>query len=360
MELIVESIHLSKLVENKGQIEGVPRNPRLIKDGRFKKLIESLLEHPEMLQLKELWVYPQNNHFVVISGNMRLKALRALKMKLAPCKILPADTPSADLVAYALKDNVLYGENDLDILANEYDVDDLERFGVETPDLSAITKPVEEKDDDEQDDDADFKEDKEEFYKSMLNDCLYESNNMFDIPVLQPLQMAGKLTLPFAPWGADSRLRTDISTYHFYVDDYRFEALFKDPVKLLISGVKQVVEPNLSLFDITPIAYGLHQIYKKRWLARYFQEVGIKVYADLNVSKKFYEFNQLGIPQGWNAFFTRGYHDRVNYLLEEIEIAKKISGLDTPNLIVYGGGEKIKEVCVKNSLLYAEQFMNDR
>jgi len=41
------------------------------------------------------------------------------------------------------------------------------------------------------------------------------------------------------------------------------------------------------LFDTTPVAYGLHQIYKKRWISRYWQECGVKVWADLNVAKKF-------------------------------------------------------------------------
>ena len=140
-------------------------------------------------------------------------------------------------------------------------------------------------------------DEKEDFYRSMLNDCLYESNNEFDIPNLLLEEQAGKLLLPFAPWGADSRLRKDVATYHFYVDDYRFEAIWKDPIKVLTSGVKALVEPNLSVYDTTPIAYGLQQIYKKRWISRYFQECGIKVYADLNVSVKFKEYNKLGLPK---------------------------------------------------------------
>lgn len=71
---------------------------------------------------------------------------------------------------------------------------------------------------------------------------------------------------------------------------------------MLTSGVKALVEPNLSVYDTTPIAYGLQQIYKKRWISRYFQECGIKVYADLNVSVKFKEYNKLGLPKGYNAF----------------------------------------------------------
>ena len=48
------------------------------------------------------------------------------------------------------------------------------------------------------------------------------------------------------------------STYHFYVDDYRFEAIWKDPIKVLTSGVKALVEPNLSVYDTTPILSLIH------------------------------------------------------------------------------------------------------
>ena len=97
-----------------------------------------------------------------------------------------------------------------------------------------------------------------------------------------------------------------MSTYHFYVDDYRFEKLFKDPIALLTSGCKAIVEPNVSIHDQTPIAYGIYQIYRKRYLTRYLQECGMQVWVDLNVSHRFAEYNRLGVPDGYNAFFTRG------------------------------------------------------
>ena len=98
----------------------------------------------------------------------------------------------------------------------------------------------------------------------------------------------------------------------------------------------------------------------KRWISRFWQECGAKIYADLNVAKKFYKYNRLGIPDGYNAFATRGYSDRQEYLKMEITIAREISGKDNPNMIVYGGGEKIKELCVQNNVLYVEQFMANR
>ena len=108
------------------------------------------------------------------------------------------------------------------------------------------------------------------------------------------------------------------------------------------------------------LAFGLQLIYMKRWIARFWQECGAVVYADLNVSRKFAEYNRLGIPDGYNAFATRGYADREEYLREEIRIAREISGMDVPNMIVYGGGEDIRQICLQAKVLYVEQFMTNR
>ena len=61
----------TRLRANKGQIPGVPKNPRIIRDDKFKKLINSIDENPEMLGLRELLVYPFEDVYVIIGGNMR-------------------------------------------------------------------------------------------------------------------------------------------------------------------------------------------------------------------------------------------------------------------------------------------------
>lgn len=192
-------------------------------------------------------------------------------------------------------------------------------------------------------------------------DRIYPSDNVFEIPCLRlDRQPKAGLLLPFAGWGSDTRVRKTVSTYHFYVGDYRFSAIWKHPQRVLSGGCRELVEPNFSLYDTTPIAYGLQLIYMKRWIARFWQECGAAVYADLNVSKKFAEYNRLGIPEGYNAFATRGYADREEYLREEIKLAKEISGKDVPNMIVYGGGEEIRQICLQAKVLYVEQFMTNR
>lgn len=125
------TIAISKLQCNEGQVEGLPRNPRFIKDERFEKLKKSLQDDPEMLNLRELIVYPHGNKFVVIGGNMRLRAAKQLGFKEMPCKVLPEDTPIEKLKAYTIKDNNAFGNDDFDLLANEWDVEFLEACGFE-------------------------------------------------------------------------------------------------------------------------------------------------------------------------------------------------------------------------------------
>ena len=359
-------LKLSAIEPNKGQIEGLPKNPRFIKDEKFKKLVKSIEDNPEMTAMRELLVYPlDNGKHIIIGGNMRYRAMKELGLKEAPCKVIPKEATIEQLKAYTLKDNSGYGEWDFDLLSNEWDLSMLEACAIEMPEVTFDATPL--LDNADEDDLAEEDPDEDEEYEDpsveelMVRDVIYPTDNLFEIPVLKVEEQPPiGIELPFAAWGADSRLRQDVKTYHFYVDDYRFNAIWKDPSKVVMSGCNAIVEPNLSLYDTTPIAYGLQQIYKKRWIARYFQECGIDVYADLNVASKFREYNRMGIPKGYNAFATRGYGDRIEYLKQEIDIAREISGKEIPNMIVYGGGAKIKEICAEYQIIYVEQFMQNK
>lgn len=119
---------------NKGQIEGLPKNPRMIRDARFDALKKSIQDAPEMLNLRELIVYPLGGKYVTICGNMRLKACKELNYVYLPCKILETDTPPEKLREYAIKDNIAFGDDDWDSLAGEWETQELLDWGVELPD----------------------------------------------------------------------------------------------------------------------------------------------------------------------------------------------------------------------------------
>lgn len=131
--MIVESkkIKLSQLKSNQGQIQGLPKNPRLIKDEKYDRLKKSIGDDPEMLNLRELIVYPFEETFIVIAGNMRLKAMKELRYKEAPCKVLPSDTPVEKLRVYTIKDNVGFGSDDWDLLHEEWNMKELEDWGMD-------------------------------------------------------------------------------------------------------------------------------------------------------------------------------------------------------------------------------------
>lgn len=317
-------------------------NPRFIKDDKFKKLVKSISEFPKMLELRPIIYDPETKE--IIGGNMRYRALIELKYKEIPNEWVKSasDLTDEEKQRFIIEDNVGFGEWDWDILANEWDCGKLQEWGLDLP----LTEDA-------------MKEEPESEEKVLWTpDCLFPSNNIYDIPTLLLEQQPTELYLPFKPYGADSRDKKVPGTYHFYVDDYRFEAIWDNPRNIVNSDCIAVVEPNLSLFDTTPLSYGLYLIYKKRWIARYFQSFDIKVFADLNVSKKFADYNKLGIPEGYNAFCTRAYADRLESLESEIQIAREISGLDNPLFIVYGGGLKAKEISSKNNCIFVEQFMN--
>lgn len=128
-----KELKLTEIEKNKGQIQGLPANPRTIRDHKFEKLVKSIEENPEMLALRELLVFPHGGKYVVIGGNMRYEALKKLGYKTALCKIIPQETTAEQLKAYTIKDNNGFGEWDFDMLANEWDTVQLEGWGVDLP-----------------------------------------------------------------------------------------------------------------------------------------------------------------------------------------------------------------------------------
>ena len=137
-------IKLSKLLLNSGQIDGLPKNPRFIKDDRYDKLKQSLIDAPEMTNYRGLLVFPHGEKYVTIGGNMRLRAARELGWKEIECIVIPEDTPVEKLREYTIKDNVAFGSDDWDSIANEWDEFELEQWGIEIP---AIEEPKEPKPD---------------------------------------------------------------------------------------------------------------------------------------------------------------------------------------------------------------------
>jgi len=116
-----ELIKISKIKAN-------PDNPRLIKDIKFKKLVNSIKEFPKMLELRPIVV---NDDMIVLGGNMRLKACKEAGLK--EVYVVKASELSArEQREFTIKDNVGFGEWDWDIIANEWNTVELENWGMDS------------------------------------------------------------------------------------------------------------------------------------------------------------------------------------------------------------------------------------
>jgi len=103
-----------------------PNNPRIIKDDKFKKLVQSIKDFPEMLNIRPIVV---NTDMIILGGNMRYKACKEAGLKEVP--IIIADLTEDQQREFLIKDNTSGGEWDFEMLANEWDVEQLEDWGLD-------------------------------------------------------------------------------------------------------------------------------------------------------------------------------------------------------------------------------------
>jgi len=103
-----------------------PANPRIIKDDKFAKLVQSLKEFPEMATIRPIVC---NTEMVILGGNMRFKAMQAAGWKEVPVEVV--DWPEDKQAEFVIKDNVSGGEWDWDMLANQWDAEKLQGWGLD-------------------------------------------------------------------------------------------------------------------------------------------------------------------------------------------------------------------------------------
>ena len=122
---------------NIAQIKSNPKNPRIIKDEKFAKLVKSIKDFPEMLEKRPLVCFTDTDgKLVVLGGNMRLKAAKEVGLKELPV-VLADDWNEEQKNEFLIKDNVGFGEWQWDELANEWDSDLLGEWGLDIPNFSA-------------------------------------------------------------------------------------------------------------------------------------------------------------------------------------------------------------------------------
>lgn len=113
------------------EIKPNPNNPRTVKDDKFKKLVQSIKDFPQMLNIRPIVV---NDDMIVLGGNMRLKACKEAGLK--EIRIIKAsDLTEQQQKEFIIKDNIGYGEWDWEMLSKEWDTNELNEWGMDVPDF---------------------------------------------------------------------------------------------------------------------------------------------------------------------------------------------------------------------------------
>jgi hypothetical protein len=121
---MIKKVKVTEVISN-------PNNPRLIKDDKFKKLVKSIQDFPDMLNVRPIVV---NKDMVVLGGNMRLKAIKEAGIKEINVDIV--DWNEQQQKEFIVKDNVGYGEWDWNDLANNWDSEELTDWGLDIPNFN--------------------------------------------------------------------------------------------------------------------------------------------------------------------------------------------------------------------------------
>ena len=175
--------------------------------------------------------------------------------------------------------------------------------------------------------------------KTPVHDALGRRHNGLEIASHTHITQPTTLDAQIVGGGTSSRKTRMTGTYHFYVSDDRFEALWRDPLDVANSACNALVEVNFSVYDDMPRAVAIWQMYRKRWLSRWFQTVGIPIIVDLNISHRHDDLRFIGVPKGWKAYATRAYSERLDETVKEYKQAVEHAGGETILFACYGGGK---------------------
>ena len=109
-----------------------PDNPRFIRDERYKQLVTSLADNPQLLEARPILCSDRTGKLIVLGGNMRLRAAKELKLSTVPVVVMSGLTYDQER-EIVIKDNASFGTWDFDILANDWSDLPLDDWGVDLP-----------------------------------------------------------------------------------------------------------------------------------------------------------------------------------------------------------------------------------
>ena len=235
-------------------------------------------------------IIDKNNE--IIAGHTRYKASLKLGLETVPC-IIASDLNEEQIKAFRIADNKVsefsewdFGKLDLEL----EDIDlDMEDFGSEF-----VTQLEHEE----------FQEKTQKRVENILNLGyeMFASENKYDIPEIEPVENIGEIKewIPFNYVLSDKDPTG--KAVHFYIDDYQFERLWKNPDKYVEKLKKYVVvtSPDFSPYGNMPLATQIFNHYRKHWVAKYLQEKGVTIIPTIRAStdERSLEFYLQGEPKG--------------------------------------------------------------
>ena len=174
-----------------------------------------------------------------------------------------------------------------------------------------------------------------------------------DIPSLIAQGVEDTITpTSWTKWGRVNR-NAEAEAWHFYCTDAKFETLLRDPLKLIETKATHAVEVNVSTFEEDPLPVALAGLFRRRCVSRIWQEAGVRVAVDLNVSGITRELVLEGVPKTHGLYATK-YQKRdldgedmgIDQLLDDFLLADDHVDENVPfDFIVYGGGKKVIDLC---------------
>lgn len=175
-------------------------------------------------------------------------------------------------------------------------------------------------------------------------------------PALQATREDVERGLPWVRWGDWAQKRKYPGRcIHTYTDDWKIASLFAHPEYVPRTGAAVAVEPNYSTYPSQPLILGLEACYRKRVVARAWQDAGVRLLVDLNVAPGFRPYALVGVPAGWRAYATRKHPDMPwSETMAEYELARRHAGTPGILFVVFGGNKEGRRVCARYGWSWAQ------
>lgn len=174
---------------------------------------------------------------------------------------------------------------------------------------------------------------------------LFESTNEYGIPDMLPETNIPEDLIMYGTEVRRSYAQTKGKTVHFFLDDYKFESLWNKPKKTLqpILNIGSALSPDFSLYADYPLALQIYNVYRNRWLGRFWQEQGVTVIPTIAWSdERSFDFCFCGVPKHSPvAIGTVGVNNKEARALFKKGYKKMLEVLEPSHLIVYGETEPV-------------------